>query len=66
MTRGAAVAVAPGAPASFGTTRVTNDGGTSQTPCRTRTGASSTTGVSSTSTCAQFRVRVTTRPPARR
>ncbi|OGK76863.1 MAG: hypothetical protein A2050_07060 [Candidatus Rokubacteria bacterium GWA2_73_35] len=61
--RGAEAARAAGgaaAPASRGSTWVTNDAGTSHTPSRTRTGASSTTGLPLTSTCAQLRVSVTT------
>ncbi len=44
---------------SFGSTWSTKPWGTSQTPLRTRTGASRTSGLSSTRTRAQFRVSVT-------
>src|SRR5215470_9932123 len=61
------VVVGPGAALAtrVGTTRPTNDCGTSHTPPFTRTGASSTTGLPSTSTCAQLRVSVTTLLPVR-
>jgi hypothetical protein len=69
--RAAALTRAPGGgPAvafvSRGTTRATKGSGTSQTPAFTRTGASRTIGVPSTTTCAQFRVNVTTWPGVRR
>ena len=56
-----------GAPAtSVGTTRPTKDSGTSHTPCFTRTGASSITGLPLTSTRDQFRVNVTVLSRVRR
>src|SRR5206468_3360200 len=57
---GAAATVTPAV--SRGSTRPTNDSGTSHTPRLTRTGASSTTGVSFTRIWDQFRVNVTTWP----
>src|SRR5262245_55851416 len=59
-------APAGAAATSVGTTRPMNDSGTSQTPCFTRTGASSTTGLPLTSTSDQFRVNVTVLSRVRR